>query len=338
MKASLSKLRSIKPQAIAVEGELVRFSFLSGQPGLPVVATPLHEGVVLEEWLASHRELIDGQLLKHGGVLFRGFEVSSSQAFHRVVHAAGGLLLDYVERSSPRSRVTDKVYTSTDHPADQRILFHNELAYSGRWPRALFFGCMQPAAVGGETPIADSREVLRRMSPDTRRKFEERGVMYERYLGGGLGLHWRDVFQTDDRQQVERYCADNGLSVEWEGECLRTRSVRPAIRAHPRTGEQVWFNHGYFFNLHSIPAELRASLHTAVNPRELPFNTYYGDGSEIEPETIREIAGIYDAVGVAFPWRRGDVLYIDNMLTAHARNSFQGERTILVSMSDLLVG
>nr|AID65223.1 putative taurine catabolism dioxygenase [Cystobacter fuscus] len=336
MKASLNSLRSIKPRPVS--GELVRFSFLGGEERLPVVVSPLQEGLVLEAWIAQHRELLDEKLLRHGALLFRGFDVRTPQAFHQVVNAMGGELLDYVERSSPRSQVTDKVYTSTDHPADQRILFHNELAYSNRWPRALFFGCMRAAEVGGETPIADSREVLRRLSPTTRRKFEELGVMYVRYLGSGLGLHWSEVFRTTDRQQVERYCAENGLTCEWEGERLRTRSVRPAIRVHPKTGEAVWFNHGYFFNLHSIPPELRATLHAAVDPRELPFQTYYGDGSEIEPETIREIAEVYDSVGVAFPWQRGDVLAIDNMLTAHSRNPFQGERTILVSMSDLLIG
>lgn len=336
MKASLGSLRSIKPRPVSEE--LVRFSFLDGEERLPVVVSPLHEGLVLEAWIAQHRAQLDEKLLRHGALLFRGFGVNTPPAFHQVVHAMGGELLEYVERSSPRSQVTDKVYTSTDHPADQRILFHNELAYSNRWPRALFFGCMRAADVGGETPIADSREVLRRLSPATRSRFESLGVMYVRYLGGALGLHWHDVFRTTDREQVERYCAGNGLTCEWDGERLRTRSVRPAIRTHPRTGEAVWFNHGYFFNLHSIPPELRDTMNVAVDPRELPFQTYYGDGSEIAPETIREIAEVHDAVGVTFPWRRGDVLYIDNMLTAHSRNPFQGERSLLVSMSDLLLG
>ncbi|WP_224360462.1 TauD/TfdA family dioxygenase [Hyalangium versicolor] len=338
MKASLSKLRSIKPRAVSGEDALVRYSFLGEAEGLPIVVSPEQEGVVLEQWIGSNLELLDEKLLRHGGILFRGFGVNTPEQFHQVVGAFRGQLLDYMERSSPRSRVTDKVYTSTEHPADQRILFHNELAYSNRWPRALFFGCIRASPVGGETPIGDSREVLRRLSPGTRRRFEELGVMYVRYLGGGLGLHWRDVFQTERREDVERYCEQNGLTLEWDGDRVRTRSVRPAIRKHPRTGEEVWFNHGYFFNLHSIPPALRENIFASVSQHELPFNTFFGDGSEIPEEMIREISEVHDAVGVTFPWKQGDVLYIDNMLTAHSRNPFQGDRTILVSMSDLLVG
>ena len=43
-----------------------------------------------------------------------------------------------------------------------------------------------------------------------------------------------------------------------------------------------------------------------------------------------------DEVAAVVPWCRGDVLLVDNMLIAHARNSFAGERKILVAMGDMV--
>lgn len=37
---------------------------------------------------------------------------------------------------------------------------------------------------------------------------------------------------------------------------------------------------------------------------------------------------------VVFPWQTGDVLMLDNMLTAHAREPFQGPRKVVVAMAE----
>jgi hypothetical protein len=37
--------------------------------------------------------------------------------------------------------------------------------------------------------------------------------------------------------------------------------------------------------------------------------------------------------GFDVPWRRGDLLLIDNMLTAHGRRPCTGDRRVLVAMS-----
>jgi alpha-ketoglutarate-dependent taurine dioxygenase len=38
---------------------------------------------------------------------------------------------------------------------------------------------------------------------------------------------------------------------------------------------------------------------------------------------------------VKFAWQRGDIMLLDNVLTAHARNPFVGERKLLVAMGDM---
>ncbi|AMK17732.1 MULTISPECIES: Arm DNA-binding domain-containing protein [Sphingobium] len=64
------------------------------------------------------------------------------------------------------------------------------------------------------------------------------------------------------------------------------------------------------------------------------FDATYGDGS---PILDSELDTIYAALGTAsvnFPWQAGDVLLIENKLTAHGRQSFTGKRDVQVALID----
>ena len=176
---------------------------LEPEAQLPVVMRPSVEGVNLVNWAADSRELIRTCLLKHGGILFRGFNVSSPEVFGQFVLACSSELLQYRERSSPRTQLDDNIYTSTDYPADQSIFLHNENSYQHTWPLKIFFCCMTPPTQGGETPIADCRKVFERIDPKVRQRFIEKGWMLVRNFGAGLSLSWQSVFQTEDRSAVE---------------------------------------------------------------------------------------------------------------------------------------
>jgi len=41
---------------------------------------------------------------------------------------------------------------------------------------------------------------------------------------------------------------------------------------------------------------------------------------------------VYEKVTVRFTWRQGDMIMLDNMLTSHARDTFEGPRHIVVAM------
>src|ERR1043165_3993321 len=110
--------------------------------------------------------------------------------------------------------------------------------------------------------------------------------------------------------------------------------VRPVVATHPITNENVWFNHAAFFHVSTLEPAVREALLANFAADELPYNTYYGDGSTIEATVLEEISRAYREEAVYFPWEKGDVLMLDNMLTAHGRASFVGPRKILAAMSE----
>ncbi len=315
--------------------ELVRSEPLYQGGSLPLLIESRTEGINLVQWAREARRNISEQLARHGGILFRGFTVKSAADLEQVVEAVAGRSLEYRERSSPRSRITGNIYTSTDYPSGQSIFVHNENSYQQSWPLMLFFFCETAPQSGGETPIADCRNVLRRISAPVKERFRRKGWMYVRNFGDGFGLDWQVVFQTTDRSAVEEHCRRNGIETEWkEKNRLRTRAVRPAIARHPRTGDEVWFNHATFFHVTTLEPTIRQALLAEFGGDDLPTNTFYGDGSPIEASVLDELREAYRQETVTFPWRKGDVLLLDNMLAAHGRAPYTGARNILVGMAE----
>jgi len=96
----------------------------------------------------------------------------------------------------------------------------------------------------------------------------------------------------------------------------------------------VWFNHAAFFHILAREAEVRKGLLEMFEEQDLPYMTYYGDGTPIESSVIEEILGAYSQAKVVFPWQEGDILLLDNMSMAHGREPYAGERQVVVAMAE----
>ena len=69
---------------------------------------------------------------------------------------------------------------------------------------------------------------------------------------------------------------------------------------------------------------------------DLPRNVYYGDGTLIPDEVVDRIGEVYEQLCAETPWQQGDLIALDNMLVAHARRPFVGERKIVVAMGKMI--
>jgi hypothetical protein len=335
--SNLKKLKSLRRSGVNLkEVSLTKTEYLAEGETLPLVLRPTAE-VNLADWARGNREYIETELQRHGALLFRGFRLNSSERFEEVAVAiCQQLFTEYGDLPRQDAR-SSRVYNSTPYPETGMILYHNESSHIHQWPLKIMFYCDTAARSGGETPIVDGRKVYRDLDPAIRQRFEEKRLMYVRNYKEGLDVPWQSFFGTDDRATVEAYCRSAGIEYEWTADDgLRTRKVAQAVARHPRTCELAFFNQMQAHHVSCLEPDLRRSLLSIYDEEDLPRNVYYGDGTPIEDSVVDEVVEVYRRAAVVFPWQAGDVLLVDNMLTAHARNPFVGPRKILVAMGDMI--
>jgi amino acid adenylation domain-containing protein len=327
--------KKVRPKEVSLSPDQLVTSDLKLGDSLPLVFEPKVNDLDLADWARGNLASIESALLRHGVVLFRGFPVNSVAPFEQfAATVCPGLFNENGEH--PRKSVSGNVYTPVFYPPDRQLLWHNENSFNHRWPLRILFCCLRPAEHGGETPLVDSRKVYAGVPTEIREEFASKGIMYVRNYGGGLGLDWQTVFATSDRAEVEARCRVAQMNWEWkEGDRLKTTCVRPAVVAHPRSGEMSWFNQAQHWHVSCLDAVTRAPIEAEFHETDYPRHCYFGDGSPIADDVMGEILKVYAALEVVFPPQRGDILLLDNVLTAHARKSFSGAREVLVAMGEM---
>jgi len=286
----------------------------------------------------NYLEHLRAQLAQHGALLFRGFAVTDVEQFDRLIAALTPDRLDCLYGSTPRQAVGNRIFTATDYPASQEIPLHNEDAYQRQWPLKLAFCCLQPAAVGGETPLADMRLLGRALGRDLLDLFEARGVRYVRHYHAGIDIPWQEVFGTDDQDTLAQICAQRSIEHLWlPDRTLRTTQVCQGTARHPATGERVFFNQAHLFHVSSLGPELAQAMARLFGADRLPRQACFGDGAEIPAACLARIRTAFQQVTRTFPWCQGDVLVLDNMRYAHGRRPFQGTRRVLAALMELHV-
>ncbi|HEX8735722.1 MAG TPA: TauD/TfdA family dioxygenase [Pyrinomonadaceae bacterium] len=323
---------------------MMKTSFLNPQK-LPLVVQPLEdkENKADLDWLIETAEIqkdfFREKLLKHGALLFRGYGVRSVSGLERFVHefSGGEKLFGYAGGVSPRNPLNSGgVYTSTEYPAEYALSLHNELSYADLYPRHLYFCCLTPAETGGETTLGDSRRILQNIDPKVVETFKNKKICYVRnlYPDKGSGYSWQEAFETDDRQTVEACCRKIGAQLQWKPDgSLRVSQIRPAVINHPTTGEEVWFNQADGFHPSNLDAETYQTLFAAAGEDAFRLNVFYGDGSPIDSEALAHIRAVLHRETIPHRWQAGDVLILDNILAAHGRMPFTGERKIALAMT-----
>ncbi|MEH2405962.1 amino acid adenylation domain-containing protein [Nostoc sp.] len=331
------KFLRIAPKAVRQSQQsLIKTNYLESGQTFPLVIQPNTDEIDFVAWTKTNQNFIETELLKHGAILFRGFNIDSVSEFESVAQAiCPDLFGEYGDL--PRAGESGKVYGSTPYPPDTAILFHNESSHLYQFPLKIWFFCVQSAEQGGETPIVDCRKAYQLLNSNLRERFAEKQLMYTRHYTHGLDVNWQDFFRTNDKYQVENYCRQAKIDFEWyNNNSLVTRQIHPAVAVHPNTADRVFFNQIQLHHIAYLDAEVRESLLSLFGHQKLPRNVYYGDGTPIEDSAISEINEVYQQSKTSFPWQKGDILMLDNMLVAHGRYPYVGQRKIVVAMGEMI--
>lgn len=285
-------------------------------------------------WVDDHRDALRAAVAGHGSLLVRGLGLRDVAGTEAVFRRLGNLMTER-EAFAPRRRYAEGVYSSSTWPQNQPMCMHHELSYVLEPPGLMLFACLTAASSGGATPVADSAAVLDALPAELVRRFEQAGWLLIRNYNEDIGASLADAFGTDDRGTVESYCRAQAIDFEWRPDgTLRTRQRRRAVVSHPVSGRRCWFNQVAFLNQWTLDPEVREYLVDTYGEDGLPFNTRFGNGDLIGADIVQTINETYAAHTVREPWESGDLLLVDNIRTAHAREAFEGAREIVVAMAD----
>ncbi len=300
-------------------------------------------------WMDSHHADIEDALIAFGAIVWRGFPVSGPDGFAALMGRFTPYAQGYTAGTTDRQAIKGQVMEATRTPPEVYIFPHQEMSYLASNPRLVAFYCAAPSPQGGETVICDMRGVLEALPEAVARKFIEDGVLYRRNMRSDDVDDWRAApvyrhpdwqyrFGTRDRAVVEAQLAERGISYEWlDDGSLNFWTHRPGVTTHPVTGERLLFNQLHSQSQHRLSvgaarADLVDVAYGASATR--PYSVAFGTG---EPPTDEEFSSIHaemESRKVAFPWRAGDVMLVENKLTAHGRHPFVGDRDIQVMLLD----
>src|SRR3989449_2408671 len=285
-------------------------------------------------WAAEHRDALRAAVVEHGSLLVRGLGLRDVAEIEAVFRRLGSLMTEK-EAFAARKRHSDGLYSSSKWPPNQPMCLHHELSYALEFPSLMLFACLIAPTDGGATPVADSPTVLHALPTELIERFERVGWLLIRNYNDEIGASIAEAFGTDDRRAVERDCRANAIKFEWQSDgALRTWQRRSAVVHHPLTGQRCWFNQVAFLNEWTMDPELREYLVDTYGEDGLPFNTRFGNGDAIGADVVQAINEVYEANPIREGWQAGDLMLVDNVRTAHARERFEGPREVLVAMAD----
>lgn len=311
-----------------------------GEDKLPLTIT-FPAGSSMEnflEWHQENKDFVEQKLLQLGAVFIENIGVDTVDKFQSLMERIAPNSPAFRDGNSPRGKYASNVYNASEYDASADIRLHTEYSYSNIWPGKLYFCCSIRAATGGETTVGDCKKILDRLSPALVEEFDRKGIKYIRNMHGGKGLgpSWQEAFETTSKEFLEEYCRNNETEVIWQKDgTARFIQYRPAIRVHPVTGDRLWFNQvdQYYPQVYGEEIYNTLVMMAGNDPYALPMCSSYGDGSPIQKEYIEEINRILDEETIPVPWKKGDLLIVENMLSLHGRLAFTGDRKILVSMT-----
>lgn len=288
-----------------------------------------------EKWVGEHADELRGLLLEHGAVLLTGAPVQGPAELARVRDAFGATPAVPHEQFATRRDLGDGVYAAHDWAADREMCHHHEQSYAAAYPRLLLMaGGAEPA--GGVTLLlGDTRRVLDHLPSAIVEKFRAEGWLLIRNYRPYLGLKWAAAFGVDTPAAVEERCAQRRIEFTWERDgSLRTKQRRAAIVEHPVTGETCWFNDIAFLNQWAVDDSERGVLLKTFGAEGMPLNTFYGDGEPLDEAAFKALLDAYDRTTRRVTLAPGELLLVDNILTAHGREPYTGEWDLAVALAD----
>lgn len=110
--------------------------------------------------------------------------------------------------------------------------------------------------------------------------------------------------------------------------------MRPGVKRHPLSGTPCWIGQLLHFHPAALPSATRAALTTLYGTDGLLRDCRHADGSPIDGAVVTRVIEAYRGLERTCRWQVGDLLLIDNVRAAHGRRAYEGERKLLVILTE----
>ncbi|KAJ1629188.1 hypothetical protein T492DRAFT_594034 [Pavlovales sp. CCMP2436] len=300
----------------------------------------------------AHGPELRAAMLKNGAVLLRGFGLTKTPEGFQQMYQALGLVpcLDPLHSVAARPMVSkgSAVYEAVNKESRKNFFIgmHNEFV-GKRAPKAAAFVCFKAAEEGGEFLLGDGRKILADLDESLVRRLYDRSIRYSVMELPFFG--WVDSLPEPLRLPVKAVVkgvvttalnakVDFDVELVWQdsgkydgsGSMLQARApVQPPVVEHPLTGEPTWF-----CNVHSHSSVLRRQREALYGAERFEggasqinkSDMYYGDGEALSDAELDQLDKVTMDNVKFVKMREGDVVLLDNYVTMHGRNVFEGTR------------
>ena len=317
------------------------------------ISTPLspHLGLKIENKNGACVTDLDVSQVKqwldeYGVLVFRGF-ANDADAFKTFTdqytyefstYQGGGFRFGMFNRESVDS--TETILTVTGHTQGFSIPLHGEMYYLKHRPSILWFYCDNPPRKGGATTVCDGVQIFNNLSPQTQSFFESNSIQYIRYLSDG---DWQTAFQTDDIDEMQRFCAanDTQVTINPEDGSVSTSFTTSALNRTSGTEKKSFINNilnifvaEWAFNSGWVKQNLGSDVGS-----QCPMVVRVGEGTPLPSEIYQEVTETAERLTVNMDWQKGDILMVDNTRVMHGRRETNdSDRSIFVRMGEFVNG
>lgn len=249
--------------------------------------------------LSVNPELIEERFKAVGALLLRGFEfdVDMFRVFSERLCATS------VFNESPNRRTLDPNSTiQTVDIGTEEFPLHPELSREPWRPDACLFACFDAPATGGETTLCDGVAIVDHLPHDLAERLRDRHLLYIQPAFTELLETWLGTASPSSAQlrNPPRECPY--FFIEANGRVLR--GFQQPVLHRPLFTDSLAFGNFLLF---------------ARDFLNLPNFPCLENGDPFPAEWLETIRTVSAPLTHAHPWRRGDILILDNSRYMHGR-------------------
>ena len=210
---------------------------------LVIEASDSKDAAFLQLFVTTYSTQLLQDIAHYGAVLLRGFAVFSEEDFEATILNIQGLqpISDAFMSEEGRVHTGDSKYvlhTNAVYKTGGTLYlggFHSENYYSTDVPGYIFFSCLEPSRLGGETGLINMKKIYRKMDESLKKRLEAHSFFVSKWLVSDVTTRY-----NISTGRVEAICSQFNCSCLWKkGDILLIDNKQIMHAGMPGSGSRL---------------------------------------------------------------------------------------------------